>query len=345
MKRFLLFICCCLWVLPFSGAFADTVLFTGTLEELSEIANTVSEGDCIDISGAQFSASAGTEQLSAILQKGGTVHFEEELYGQKVTEETESLSYNGTKLESLDLFYRLLPLMPKLTSLDMCGTGIGNAEMDALRTAFPNAGIVWSIETQYWTVRTDITFFATWRIANRDASGRITEAYNINGNTSKDLEWLGYCHEITALDVGHNKLENIEFVRNMPHLQYLIIADNKVSDLSPVENLTELTYLEIFSNPIEDLSPLQGLSALKHLNMCYVKATDLSPLEGLPLERLWISENYLTTRGAKAVKTRMAEIMPDCNTVIAQKGDFTGYGWRGCEEYYAMRAALGWAVD
>ena len=266
------------------------------------------------------------------------------LCGQEVTPETESLSFNDTALESTEPFYEVLPLLKNLTALEMCGCGIGNEEMDALRTAFPEKGIVWSIKTEHWTVRTDARFFATWRIVKRDADGFITEAYGINGNTNATLDWLGYCHDLVALDIGHNRVENIEFVRSMPHLRYFIIADNKVKDLSPLEGLTELYYLEIFQNPITDLTPLSSLPALRHLNMCNVHATDLTPLDGLELDRLFISENYLNTRGARQAKEHYLSLHPNCYFVIAQHGDYTGYGWRKDETYREMRHALGRAA-
>ena len=285
---------------------------------------------------------AGADEIAALCEAcpGVSFHWSLTLCGKTVTPETEELIYNDTPLSGTEPFYAVLPLLNKLTKLEMCGCGIGDEEMDALRTAFPEKGIVWSIKSQHWNIRTDTTYFATWRIVRTNDAGMITEAYGINENTNKTLDWLAYCHDIIALDIGHNRVENIEFVRNMPHLKYLIIADNKIQDLSPVEGLSELFYLEIFGNPITDLSPLAGLTELRHLNMCNVRATDLSPLNGLELERLFVSENYLTSRGAKTARQEYLALHPDCYFVIAQHGDYTGYDWRKTETYREMRHAL-----
>lgn len=279
----------------------------------------------------------------AALQKacpGIAFHWSLDLFGRTLTPETEELILNDTPLGSTDVFYEVLPLLPVLKKTEMCGCGIGNEEMDALRSAFPEKGIVWSIKTQHWTVRTDTTYFATWRIMKYNDEGMITEAYGINENTNATLDWLGYCRDMVALDIGHNRVESIEFVRNMPHLKYFIIADNKVKDITPLEDCKELFYLEIFQNPIEDLSPLSGLPELRHLNMCNVRATDLAPLDKLELERLYISENYLKTRGARQAKEHYLSLHPECNFTIVAKGDFTGSGWRTTETYREMRHAL-----
>ena len=262
------------------------------------------------------------------------------LCGIEVGPDTETLNYNNQSLtNSLEDFYRVLPLLRKLKSLEMCGCGIGNGEMDALRTAFPSAGIVWSIQTPHWTVRTDADHFATWRIISTDENGKILEARNISFQTNADLDWLQYCHDLVALDVGHNMLTDCEFVRNMPKLKYLILADNRISDLSPVAELKNLKFLEIFANPIEDLSPLSGLTELLDLNACGCYISDLSPLDDLPIDRLWLTP-YAFDDSNKARADFLSK-HPDCTVVFIGDKDFTGCGWRYHERYAEYRYALG----
>lgn len=288
-------------------------------------------------------ASCEPEQIQMIMETfpEQEVLFTCDLCGVTVGPDTEELNYNDVPIESLEPFYRTLPLLQKLTSLEMCGCGIGNEEMDALRAAFPDAGIVWSIKTPNWTVRTDADHFATWRIDRVDENGKILEAYNIHFNTNADLDWLKYCHDIVALDVGHNLLTDCEFVRNMPKLKYLILADNKLSDLSPLAELKNLEYLEIFVTPVSDLSPLAGLTKLKDLNMCSCHITDLSPLYGLPLERVWMTPYDLPN--SAAAKEAFQEAVPGCDLEYIVNTHSTGAGWREHERYREMRLALGLA--
>ena len=262
-----------------------------------------------------------------------------DLCGLEVGPDTEALNYNGRQIASLEPFYRTLPLLTKLTSLEMCGCGVENEDMDALRTAFPQAGVVWSIKSRHWNVRTDIDHFATWRIARVDEEGKILEAYNIHGNKDEDVAWLKYCHDIVALDVGHNLLTNCEFVRYMPKLKYLILSDNKIKDLSPLSSLKELIYLEIFVTPVSDLTPLAGLTSLLDLNMCSCHISDLSPLYGLPLERVWMTPYSL--KNSKEAAEAFHAAVPNCDLEYIVRTDSTGNGWRTHERYREMRLALG----
>ena len=292
---------------------------------------------CVDLTGATFDPEQIMTIQDALPDK--KVHWKLDLCGVQVGPDTRALNFNDRPIDSLAPFYRVLPLLKKLTSLEMCGCGVGNEDMDALRTAFPQAGIVWSIETPHWTVRTDMDHFATWRIARTDEAGKILEAYNIS-NTDEELSWLQYCHDLIALDVGHNRLTNCEFVRNMPKLQFLIVADNKITDLSPIGTLSELRYLEIFTNPITDLSPLSSLSNLLDLNMCGCYISDLSPLYGLKkLERVWMTPFNLTDMRATAAEFK--EALPNCQLQYISDKDFTGMGWRYHERYRELRLALG----
>ena len=281
------------------------------------------------------------EQIRTVSEAFPTqeVLWQYELCGVAVGPDTEQLNYNDVPIDSLEPFYRTLPLLHQLSSLEMCGCGVGNEDMDALRTAFPDAGVVWSIKSRHWTVRTDADHFATWRIDRVDENGLILEAYNIHFNTNEDLDWLQYCHDMVALDVGHNLLTNCEFVRNMPKLKYLILADNKITDLSPVSELKNLEYLEIFVTPVTDLTPLAGLTKLLDLNMCSCHITDLTPLYGLPLERLWMTPYDLPD--PKAAEEAFRAAVPGCDLEYIVRTDSTGNGWRQHERYKAMRLALG----
>ena len=267
-----------------------------------------------------------------------------ELCGVEVGPDTEQLNFNDRPIDSLEPFYRTLPLLTKLTSLEMCGCGVSNEDMDALRTAFPQAGIVWSITSKYWTVRTDADHFATWLVTRTDEQGRILEAYSVSYRNpplkDPDLEWLQYCHDIIALDVGHNKLTNIEFVRNMPKLKYLITSGNDITDIGPVADCHELIYFELFADPVTDLSPLSGLDKLLDINICSCPVSDLSPLYGLKqLERLWATPYaFPYARGAEQA---FREQVPGCNFHFVGGHDMTGDGWRKHPRYTEYRLALG----
>ena len=173
-----------------------------------------------------------------------------------------------------------------------------------------------------------------------DENGKILEARNVLYCTNEDLDWLRYCHDIIALDVGHNKLTNIEFVRNMPKLKYLITSGNDITDISPVAELHELIYFELFADPVSDLGPLSGLTNLLDVNICSCPVGDLSPLYDLvQLERLWLTPYAFDNwREAGAAFT---EHVPGCDIHFVVSHDMTGDGWRRHPRYDEYRLALG----
>ena len=294
----------------------------------------------LDVRGCGLSAGDLATLQQALPQV--ELDFSLELCGQTVGPDTAVLNYNGMPIDRLDPFYEVLPLLPNLASLELCGCGASNEDLAALRDAFPGANVVWSITANRWTVRTDATAFATWRVTRRDEAGRIVEAYNVYNNTSEGLDWLRYCRDLRALDLGHNLLTDCTFLQGLPKLEYLILADNHVGDLAPLSSLTELRYLELFGNPVTDLTPLQTLTNLVDLNLCGCRVSDLRPLYGLPLERLW-----LTGYGMEDPEAEIRDFLeqnPDCLVHLATPPEYTGEGWRTHERYFAMRSALGWAT-
>lgn len=311
-------------------------------ELLCDVLRLVPSLQTLDVSGCALTPDSISDIMAAVPQ--AEVIWSLALCGEIVGPDTVSLNYNNMLLDDLNPFYETLPLLGKLESLEMCGCGVDDEEMAALRESFPDAGIVWSIDTKFGTVRTDTTHFATWKIKRENEQGLILSAENIRNCRDADVEFLKYCHDIIALDLGHNNLTHCEFVQNMPNLRYLILADNRIADLSPLSSLQNLIYLEIFSTRVTDLSPLASLPNLCDLNLCGCNVGgDLTPLYGLPIERLW-----LTSTGMSHVKETVAAFSaqnPDCIVTLARFPDYTEDGWRTHDRYYEMRAALGCYVE
>ena len=99
------------------------------------------------------------------------------------------------------------------------------------------------------------------------------------------------CRDLQALDLGHNMVNDINFLTEFKHLKILILADNSVVDISPLAKLQELEYVEMFRNHITDLTPLASLPNLRDVNMCRnFGIKDATMLLACPkLERVWLA--------------------------------------------------------
>ena len=330
------------FLFPDVPAVMETAVITEQTDTETLLDNLASYGnlETVDLS----AINTDWEQIAAVSDRypDAEILFRTELFGKELTSDTELLVLDGIRIEDLSPIERILPAARNLRQIDMCGCGVPDEEMAAFRERNPNTKIVWTVDLKHWTVRTDITHFATWNRIKMDENGLIVTARNVGGNTSRSLAPLQYCTDLVALDLGHNKITDLNFLSGLVNLKYLIIALNEVTDLTPLSGLSELKYLEIFSNEnITDISPLSNLKKLEALCMSDTKVTDISPLYGnQALRRLYL-QGYRFDRDARA---EIAEKLPDCTVLYKTLGS-TGSDWRQCDYYPEMRKALGWKID
>ncbi len=194
-----------------------------------------------------------------------------DLFGHTADWTTEELRYQNETIgdEGIEQFRAALPYLRalKLLRLENCGI-TDNDAMDALRSDFPDKGVVWSISIEGYTFMTDTTLIN---------DGDTNLLYDGN------VHLLTYMHDVLYLDIGHNHhLTNIEFARSFPKLQVVILTLTNISDLSPLENCPDLEFIECHSCQIDDLSPLADKVNLRYLNIANLpNLRDLSPLYGL----------------------------------------------------------------
>ena len=149
---------------------------------------------------------------------------------------------------------------------------------------------------------------------------------------SEELEALQYVHGLKALDLGHNDITTLDWLKYCPDLELLILSDNKrIKDITPIGELKHLQYLEIFSTDTVDISPLANCTELIDLNLSAQKnVTDLSPLDGLTkLERFWGTRMYGLSEEEKERFTAVHEGVQISFNAKHQTSD----GWREHERY------------
>ena len=224
---------------------------------------------------------------------------------------------------------------PNLTHVDMFDSRLNAEQLDTLAARYPQIQFGWTIRlVDEHYVRTDAT------------------AYAINHNrrsplhSSEDFRQLKYCKDLMALDLGHNKIRDISFMRDLPKLRVIIMANNYIEDISPLADLKNLEYAELFNNYITDFSPLAGLDKLIDLNVCFNEAKDLSPLYKLKaLDRLWVYKSYSRKNDQPMPEENVValqEALPD--TFINAHSYSTAGGWRTHERYYVVFNMLHGAV-
>ena len=247
--------------------------------------------------------------------------------GRTLTDGDETLDLSNTAIPDLGELRQVIERMPHLTRVEMLNCGLDDATMGGLCDAYPQIKFVWEINLGYWgKLRTDATAYST--------RSRKTEIQVKNKLRDNTVQYIRYCTDLVALDLGHQSLTDISFLAPLKKLRVVILSDNYISDVSVLGELPELEYIELFMNRVEDVSALAKLTKLRDLNLCSNKVTDFTPLLSIKtLQRLWYARNNYTDEDHE----RLKEALPDCllNHTVA---DGTGDGWRKHENYYWMHA-------
>ena len=209
--------------------------------------------------------------------------------GMSWPEDAEYIDLGDHVVTDYDAFMAALDQMPNLKQVDMWKNKMTKAKCDMLAARYPDMKWGWTMLIIGWDhehlVRTDYTAWSTLH-NNRSAK-----------HSSEDLSVLKYCWNLKALDVGHNKVDSLDFLYDLPELRVLIIACNNVTDITPIASLKHLEYAELFNNKITDITPLLELPHLLDLNLSFNKIRDLSPVKNLKtLQRLWLFSSMQTNQ-------------------------------------------------
>ena len=246
-----------------------------------------------------------------------------EIFGLTVDPNTQTLDLNDIEIESIAAVEEILPLLPNLKHVEMCGCGLSNEDMDTLRKAHPDIKFVWEIKLGQKYVRTDTEYFMPVYL-------------DIGAVSKQDLLNLRYCNDIRLIDCGHYSMPDLSFLHYMPNIEYLLLCEADVTDVEIIGTCTNLKFLELFLCPIKDISPLANLTKLEDLNISVV-GCDYTPLLQMTwLDRLWIARSKHDYNMLHALE----EALP--NTMIQHKyGSSTDRGWRYAPNYFSGRDIVG----
>lgn len=297
-----------------------------SMDELPELAAAVQllpELESIELMKNNGSTDFSMTDVKKVMDAcpGATVKYSFELFGQKLTTETERAEYSRLMLTDEDAAYirEALDIMPACTYFLLDDCGISDEVMASIRDAYPDTKVVWRVFFGYYNCLTDTEVIR--------ATHDLTDA--ISGK-------LNYCTDVVYLDVGHNdNLHDVSFVANMPKLKVAILGC-ALHDIEALRDHPSIEFLELCYRSITDVSPLENCSTLKYLNISFTFVSDLTPIWNLPLERFVCTGTQVLSSQLK----QYAEDHPDCLCVFEGAQPF-GYGWRYSDygftywDYYA----------
>ena len=98
-----------------------------------------------------------------------------------------------------------------------------------------------------------------------------------------DLTGLEHATNLNDLNLGLNRIDNLEPLASLIQLETLDLLGNRIKDITPLANLRNLTTLILSYNQVSDLTPLANLINLEKLYIRDNLANDFTPLQGLNL--------------------------------------------------------------
>ena len=254
--------------------------------------------------------------------------FKLRIFDKYTTSDVTELNLGAIKYSDVQKLYDYLEWMPKLTSLRTRGHVFTYDERQELADRFAN---ITNVE-------------CLLRVGNNNLLSTCTAyctkhaLYTEDRHDQNDFRILKFCLDLKALDVGHNSVSDLEFIRELPQLQILIMADNDLSDLTPLESQTHLEYIELFLNEdITDISVLGNRPLLLDLHIGCCNITDFSALlTDTRLDRLWIGGNPVSDEQIAMLEKGL----PNCTLNWTAIHHPTAEGWRQGHPRYLKIAKM-----
>jgi len=300
------------------------VTITGTYEDMLAYAAYIPympKLESIDATSIELT----DEQLDSLgeIASSGKLRYSLMVYDRGCSSLATDLNWDNIPFTGVEDVEKYLAKLPRLKRVSMCDCGLTEEEMGELFDAHPDIKFIWWIEFGHYRLRTDATAFTT---ALGDGN-----QYHYDDET---FEPIRYCTDLMMLDLGHNKITNIDNFTGLTKLKVLILADNLITDISQITCFPDLEYLELFLNDITDVTPVTELKKLRDFNIFHNPLYDNHKVlrKMTWLERLWIGGCRLSADDVKELQKALP------NTEISTIGQSsTARGWRKHPHYYTLK--------
>jgi len=302
--------CEILWSVPFQGDYCEN-----TAQEL--VLETLSEAD-LDVLAylpalafVNADACRDYDALFALMEQYPQVEvtYTVEIGGTTYPHTQDQLTVVDPDVEELKT---QLPLLQKLENVTLEGTLPANAELIALKEAFPNITFLWTftvcgVETNTLAEFVDLSKISMKNTEELEAA--LPCFYNLKkvdmvkcGIKDADMEALNQRHpetnfvwtvtvcgatlrtdtkEFMPYKFGVKKVGNLYNLRYCTELEVLDLGHKGVSDLSYLEFMPNIRFLLLLECNVTDLSLIGNCTSLEMLELASTPAYDFWPLTNL----------------------------------------------------------------
>ena len=174
-------------------------------------------------------------KLREAMGEGAVLHFRTRLGEMILSDEDTEINLNRIQRITAETLESVIALCPAVQTITLTKHFyLRNKTMTGFMEKYPDIEFVWQVTLAgRHRLATDCTAYSSFH--SPDTEEKLTSA---------DLEALKYVHGLKALDLGHNDITSLDFLKYCPDLEMLILADNwKITDITPIGNLAHLQYL------------------------------------------------------------------------------------------------------
>lgn len=209
-------------------------------------------------------------------------------YSLNELSEVTGLSLAGSKINNLNTIINQLNKLKSLTYLNLNNNEI--IDLAPLKSLKKLTGLsILRNKVKNVTPIKELTLLRTLNLGHNNIT-TIKPLENLSNlrmlwlirNQVKDIQSLNKL-KLTALSLGGNEIENIDFLKFHLNLKTLHLQENQIKNLKILSNLIGLDSLMLQDNQISDLSGLENLKKVKTI------ALQDNPIKDLPL---WITQLY-----------------------------------------------------
>lgn len=93
------------------------------------------------------------------------------------------------------------------------------------------------------------------------------DALDVSGFDIEDLDGIGHCVNLLALDLSHNRLLDISDLTSLTHLRELYLTNNRIGYIDALAYCPDLRVLDLSDNDVDDITPLFDLDNLEYVNL------------------------------------------------------------------------------
>lgn len=311
--------CRILWSVPIAGTRIDSCAQTLELSGRTLSAEDISLLTCFtDVQSADFTGGGLTfEQGARVCSLLGDdkVRWDVPLTDDLCVEYNASvLDLASTPLEDAVPLISALKYLPNVTRVELDGSGLDNEKCKAVRDAFPEKAVAWTVELGGERLRSDaevVDLSAAEAITDISALQYIENASEVrlHGSGIADLSALGGLKKLRKLYLSDMPDVDLAYVGGLSELRELYIYNSALTSIAPLAPLTELEILDVSGNKLTSLKAVEGMTKLRELYVGLNKLKDFKALSSLNnLELIFARENRITSLSPIKQNTKLREL-------------------------------------